>query len=400
MLHKISSMDSVNELDRNVIKRSKASSNQSSLWFIHQCTPDVGLYNVDYSWKIPPELDLAVLQDAINYLTDRHEMLRSIFVLEDGELQRHVLKSWRYVIEKQVVGDITDEEIERRYIAEIKRQPFDLAKEPAKKYILFQRDSLPSVLMLAVHHILFDLMSMVMFLNELNLVYGNLKNNEPPQLPILETSFDEYLAEQASYLASDLGKRSKEFWQKNITRYTAQLNIPRVLEADETNHYFRGNITGPVGGTIQHAIKDLSQNLKLSEYELYFAVYILLLHKFSGQKSLTVGAPTSGRSSEHAKVLGYFVNPVLVNSVINVDGSVRDCLLELGREIKAALKHRQYPLPLLSEEISTEQGTGGGSLFKAAFTWQSVNSFFNRAEPIHDWDDQGRRLWHFPDMGT
>ena len=59
---------------------------QKRFWFLHQLNPDSSLYNVPIALELRGPLDTTVLSKAFEAIIERHEPLRTIFRLEDGEL--------------------------------------------------------------------------------------------------------------------------------------------------------------------------------------------------------------------------------------------------------------------------------------------------------------------------
>src|SRR6185295_13994194 len=69
------------------------SSGQQRLWFLEQFQPGSPLYNVPIAVRLDGPLDANALEQAINGLVQRHEILRTSFGLQDGQPVQIVVPS-------------------------------------------------------------------------------------------------------------------------------------------------------------------------------------------------------------------------------------------------------------------------------------------------------------------
>src|SRR5262245_15980781 len=61
---------------------------QQRLWFLHQLAPDSPAYNLRTVVRLVGQLDLVVLAGSLNAIMQRHEVLRTTFVSQDGQPQQ------------------------------------------------------------------------------------------------------------------------------------------------------------------------------------------------------------------------------------------------------------------------------------------------------------------------
>ena len=58
---------------------------QQRLWFLEQLEPGAGTYVIPMACRLIGELDVGILQRAVDALVRRHETLRTTFAVRDGE---------------------------------------------------------------------------------------------------------------------------------------------------------------------------------------------------------------------------------------------------------------------------------------------------------------------------
>ncbi|MCG8669361.1 MAG: amino acid adenylation domain-containing protein [Pseudomonadales bacterium] len=382
-----------------IAKESPVSIGQRALWFVHQYYPDVGVYNVEYSWFVPDDLDERILEQSIHYLVQRHETLRTTFTLKDGHPIRRILEKWEPPLEIIDVGSADDMMINDHCITAEVRKPFDLSISPPKRYILFKRSKGKRVFSIILHHILMDLRTIMMWMNELRMVYGCFSKSLMPKLPEITATFDGYNLAQKAYLKSTKGQDDEAYWMNRLKDYSPNLEIPGDLKSSENNQCTTLYLSGVIPNKLANQYLEFGKSIGISPYELMFASYFLLLHKLTGKNSITLGTPSAGRSEEFGEIYGCFVNTILMNVDIDPTNSTQVALQALARSIREGLQHRDYPTPLLAEKLSYDRSDSSGTMFQGAFIWENANSFYNRDMPIVSWKD-GCRYWNMNSMGV
>lgn len=130
---------------------------QQRLWFLEQLEPGKSLYNLFFALRLTGPLDLRVLEQAINAIIHRHDILRTNVVSADGEGAQ--------VVQPFEPVPVPFEDLTSADPATRPSRLRDLAKEEAETAFDLARDRLfrvrivacsPSehVLMLTVHHLI------------------------------------------------------------------------------------------------------------------------------------------------------------------------------------------------------------------------------------------------------
>ncbi len=70
---------------------------QKRLWILDQLEVDSIAYNMPASYILEGELDDDCFNDAFNYIVERHESLRTIFILENGNPKQKILENQKRV---------------------------------------------------------------------------------------------------------------------------------------------------------------------------------------------------------------------------------------------------------------------------------------------------------------
>jgi non-ribosomal peptide synthetase component F len=108
------------------------------------------------------------------------------------------------------------------------------------------------------------------------------------------------------------------------------------------------------------------------------AAWQSLLHRYTGQTDIVIGAPTSGRTrAEFADVAGYFVNPVVLRGNLSGDPRFVDVVAQMRQKMLGALDHQDYPFPLLVQKLHVERDPSRSPLVQVMFVMQ-------KAQIMHD----------------
>src|SRR5689334_23169863 len=100
---------------------------QQRLWLIHQLDPNSYLYNVPRAIRIRGEVDIELLESALNEVIRRHEVLRTRFVADaDGPVQK-VTPELRVSLP---VTEIASADQIHPLALSLYHQPFDLQHGP------------------------------------------------------------------------------------------------------------------------------------------------------------------------------------------------------------------------------------------------------------------------------
>ncbi len=343
-----------------------ASPQQQSLWYIESAGGAPGAYHVPLAWRIEGDIDSIVLHEALGYLVQRHEALRSRFEARSGELRQRIDPEVDIPLETIATrGDPRDaaqEFVSRR---------FDLAGAPAWRVALVEGDG-ERWLVLVMHHIVTDGWSMAILQRELGAAYAALSRGEAPSLPPLPASTADYLRQQQAAPAMAARERALAYWRDRLAGVE-----PIALPTDRRRpHRHAGQATRlPV--TIERSVlasaRELARREGASLYMVLLAAWQAVLSRHSGQSGFAVGTPTAGRhAAEFEPLVGYFVNMLAMRADLSGDPSFADLLGRVRRDTLAALDHSQISFDRLVAELAPRRDAGVNPLFQVAFALQNA----------------------------
>jgi amino acid adenylation domain-containing protein/non-ribosomal peptide synthase protein (TIGR01720 family) len=102
------------------------------------------------------------------------------------------------------------------------------------------------------------------------------------------------------------------------------------------------------------------------------AAFQVLLHRYTGQDDILVGFPKAGRSQATARIVGYFVNPVVMRADFTGNPRFADLLTKNQQAFAEGSAHDWYPFAHLVQRIRPTRDPSRSPIFQVMFSWQKT----------------------------
>src|SRR5713101_1939804 len=161
---------------------------QRRLWVLDQLEPGNPAYNLPTAFHFRGLLSVAAVGQSLNEILRRHEILRTTFVSMDGQPVQVIALPDPHpltVVDLRALSQSERQAAVQRLTTEEVQRSFDLTRGPLLRATLLHLDEEEHVLLLTVHHIVFDGWSMEVFLHELAALYDAFSAGRPSPLPQL-----------------------------------------------------------------------------------------------------------------------------------------------------------------------------------------------------------------------
>lgn len=338
-------------------ERYEASSVQKRMYVINKVEGDSISYNIPDVMLVKGKLDYNQLQTALNELVERHEILRTYFVMEEGEvyqkIQRNVEVPFAY--EKGNMEDLNT-------VLEEFVKPFDLNKAPLMRVKVLETAPDEAVILMDLHHIIFDGASSSILLDELSKLY----NHE-----ILSEVTVQYKDFSAWEALQDM-KPLEEYWQKEFEERVPALELITDFPRPNRQSYHGKNFVTKLGAEYKTAVKDLRKITGATEFGVFLTTFMVLLNKYSRQENIVVGTPVAGRvHPDTENMIGMFVNTLPIKGSLVQNETFAETLKGMNKKCLDAIEHQQYPLEKLIEELHMERDFSRNPLFDVVFAYQN-----------------------------
>ncbi len=334
---------------------------QRSLWLAHQIDPNSAAYNLTSAFRVRGPLDPARLQQAFNQVVSEHCLLRSTFAVDRDAVLQVVHPHAPLTVDVLEVDEGRGLPVA---LAEARR-PFDLETGPLARLRLIEETvTHERVLLLVLHHILADERSLGVLWKALAEAYEGRRAEAGPR-----RQYDDYL----HWLRQgDLGRNQDlEYWRRRLTPLPDDLRLPFERPASETGLAPGRLLNRTLNRTVTSGIGRLAAATGATRFMVFAFAFRLLLHRYTQGQQVAFATPVSTRSHPAtANMIGYFLNPVLVSTLVDEERRVERAVHDFGREMKEALAHASLPFQVLAEELSPPRQRDRHPIFQAMFVYQ------------------------------
>jgi len=345
---------------------------QRALYFLHQLAPESPAYNIASAMRLRGELDVETLRHSFEALIARHPSLRTTFTVALEEPIQHVHENMKGAFEVLDASAPSEASLQEHLVTEAYR-PFNLAQGPLFRALLIRCSDSEHILLVAAHHIIADFWSLAILLHEVGVLYSAERAGIPAKLPQLTLDYVDYARWQTELLAGPEGERQWLYWQKKLTGELPVLNLPMDHQRPPVQTHHGAACALEISPELTHELKLLGREHSATLYMTLMAAFQILLHRYTGQRDILIGSPTSGRGwAELSGVVGYFVNPVVMRTNLSRSQTFEQFLHDVRRTTLDAFEHQDYPFALLVERIQPVRDPSRAPLVQVMFALQKA----------------------------
>ncbi|HYX24784.1 MAG TPA: amino acid adenylation domain-containing protein, partial [Thermoanaerobaculia bacterium] len=350
---------------------------QERLWFVHQLAPASTAYNIPLGLRIEGALRVEALAAALREIARRHEILRTTFTVTDGipaqSISSEVSLSLPVIDLGTLPATAAAKEEERLSRAEAVR-PFDLGCGPLLRFTLLRRGPECHVLLMNVHHVVFD-GSFELFLLELGALYRALLHDRRSPLPELPVQYVDFAQWQREWLRGETLERLLSFWQDQLQGAQATVSLPTDRPRPLVQGFRGSQRRAQVPGPLAERLVALARQESVTLFMVGLAAFQVLLHRYAGQDDLSIGSPVLDRPAvESEGLIGCFVNTLVLRDRIAGEVTFRQHLARVREVALDAYAHRHLPFEMLVQVLQPDRNLSRGPLFQVMFVLQSVSA--------------------------
>ena len=347
------------------------STGQHQMWIIDQMTPGSSAYNIPIAYRIRGELDLRALEDSLNQIIQRHECWRTTFRELDGSPVQEIHPECRIQIRTTDLGHLPAGGRGTELCAlasEEAARPFDLRRLPLLRVSLFRLGPDEHVLLINLHHIIFDVWSYAVFARELTAHYAALQSSQPNPLPELPLQYGDYSLWQREKCADAAMVAQLAFWRERLGGDRAPLPVPADRPRPARQSQRGGVRTRELPTTLASKVRDLARTEGVTLFILTLAAFKALLARCSGETDICIGSPIAQRPNvETEALIGYFLNMLALRSDLSGDPDFRELLRRERATVLDAFQHQDVPFEKIVEELHPTRSLSHQPIFQIAF---------------------------------
>ncbi|MFE7420347.1 amino acid adenylation domain-containing protein, partial [Rhodococcus sp. NPDC057529] len=354
---------------------------QHRMWFLNQYDPASPAYNIPVALRLTGALDTDALSAALTDVVTRHEALRTIYPLHDGQPVQEVLPPEDAVPHVDIVR-ATDDDVTARIFGYV-TTGFDVTVDPPLRCRLLRLTPEQHVLVLVLHHISADGRSMVPLTRDFVTAYTARTRHRPPRWSPLPVQYADYALRQHELFGTPAGDHSLlasrlEYWMRTLDGLPEVLPLPtdrprplqRTLRGDRWD--FR------VDADVHRALRSMARHRNSTLFMTVHAALAVLLSRLTGTCDIAIGTAVAGRPEPALDdLVGMFVNTLVLRTGVDAADTFTALLAHTREADLGAFTHADLPFERLVEAVTPVRSTSHSPLFQASLEFESA------ARPAH-----------------
>ncbi|MEU4769929.1 amino acid adenylation domain-containing protein [Actinosynnema sp. NPDC023794] len=343
------------------------SSAQRRLWFLNRLDQAGGAYNIPLVQELSGELDVTALGDALRDVATRHEVLRTVFPDRDGE-PHHLLTDRLPALP---VTRLTAADLDPALRAE-SLAGFDLSADPPLRARLFQLEDRRHVLLVVVHHIAGDGLSVRPLAEDLWSAYRARLAGRTPFPGAAPVQYADYTLWQREVLGDEgvpgtVAARQLAYWTAQLDGLPDELPLPVDRPRPASPREDGDEVVFELDADLHRDLADLAARCRATPFMVVQAAVAALLTRFGAGEDIPLGSPVAGRGDVALEdAVGCFLNTVVLRVDTSGDPTARELLGRVRDTDLAAYAHQDVPFERLVEVLNPARSAARNPLFQVA----------------------------------
>ncbi len=331
------------------------SAQQNRIYIAQNLLQEKDAYHIPIAFRLPPQTHIPRLCQGLTALVERHDIFRTYFVLEDGQLRQKVAPKVNFAPEVQQCEAFDPLHFDWG-------EEFDLSAPPLLRAQIVQTPK-AVYLLLETHHIIFDGRSLEILKQELLCLY----RGQP--LPPVDLQYTDFCQWKPCY------REDESYWKARFAEGIPSLELPLDRPRSRQRSYRCGVASVELEESLSCRLQELAAREGSTEFALFTAAAHLLFSRYCGQRDSILGTAMAGRTQARLqKVLGMFVNTVPLTAYVNPEDTFGEFLKQVSRSLAEAEEHQAYPFAQLIRLLGLESDGSRIPLIDVSIAFDQENN--------------------------
>jgi len=345
---------------------------QQRIWFLHQMDSQNPAYNESPTIRLTGSLNIEVLEQSLNAIIERHEILRTTFPMIDGKPIQKILPSLQINLLVVNLQDLPSNQIEE-IIAQELQKPFDLTQAPLVRFTLLDLGQESYILVPVIHHIIIDGWSKGIFFKELSYFYQSFLSKTPVNLPQLPIQYADFAVWQRQWLQGEILENQLNYWQKQLADAPPLLELPTDQPRPSIPTFQGHTLNFQIDPDLTDKLKTLSQRSGVTLFMTLLATFTTLLFRYSHQEDILIGTPVANRNRQEIEpLMGFFVNTLVMRNSLQGNPTFWELLQQVRQSVLGAYANQDVPFEQVVDVLQIERSLSYNPLFQVMFALQNA----------------------------
>ncbi|MBD1942369.1 AMP-binding protein, partial [Coleofasciculus sp. FACHB-712] len=349
---------------------------QQRLWFFDQLEPGNTSYNIPAAVRVEGTLDAIALEQSLNAIVERHEVLRTAFTTVNGQPVQVItpqLKLTLPFVDLRELPNTEREQAVRQFATAEAQKPFDLTQAPLLRVSLLHLSEFEYVVLFTMHHIVSDGWSMGIFIQELVTFYKAFSSSKFSPLPELSIQYADFAVWQRQWLQGEVLESQIAYWKKQLGGNLPVLDLPTNRPRPAVQTFQGAEEKFVLSKALTEALTKLGQQQGATLFIVLLAAFKTLLYRYTGQEDILVGSPIANRNrAELEGIIGFFANTLVLRTDLSNNPTFKELLGRVREVALGAYSHQDLPFEKLVEVLQPDRDLSRNPLFQVLFALRNV----------------------------
>ncbi|MDQ2969912.1 MAG: condensation domain-containing protein, partial [Acidobacteriota bacterium] len=223
------------------------------------------------------------------------------------------------------------------------------------------------VLLLTIHHIVFDRWSTGILLRELASLHEAFSRGDSNPLPELPIQYGDFAQWERTRLSGSILEGLLSYWKGRLANAPA-LVLPTDYRKVNRQPVRPGQHRFSFSAQMESGLAALSRSENVSLFMALLAGYSALLSTRTRQTDMVIASEVANRSRiETEPLIGFFVNLLVLRTDLSGNPPFRELLARVRRVAVEAYRHQDLPFARLVREIRPLRVAGATPLARSLF---------------------------------
>jgi hypothetical protein len=334
------------------------------MYYQHLLHKEQLVYNISMPFQVSSEIGPETLKHIFQILVDRHDGLRTGFLLSGEGVSQRITREVVFELEILDSGKY-DGPVNafRDFI-----RPFDLSGSSLMRCGFLNLGKRGNFLFVDIHHIVADGYSLGVLINDFKKVYAGV---ELSPLPLRYVDYAAWLSQGSEKLI-----RARDFWIHVLSGKLNRVDLPLIGDRESVDVQDVSCYEVEIDGETRRDVKGFVAASGVSDFMLLLSVYYVLLSKMSGNADIIIGSEAIGRSERGLKdVVGTFVNVLPLRVQVNAESTFSDFLDDVRNCVLESFDHQDLSFDQIVALLNTsDRETFRNPIFDFYFSFSDIES--------------------------
>lgn len=359
---------------------------QTRIWYTEKLHPNTSLGIISVSLRLISKqstIAIPLLQQAVNELLHRNEVLRLRIVEEAGQPPKQYVSEYRAydvpIIEANGM-DISSWEKDKANV------PMSWNDADLFEFYILRKQTSECILYQRFHHFIHDGISQQLIIDDI-LTYYSCLASETPLPDDNRPTYIQFINTEMQYEQSERWEKDRKYW---LSQFENDSSSDKIFISTQQHDYSTASdrYSVPLSPYMQECVYQFCEHHQISIFTLFTALLGMYQYKWNGNQLQMMGTTLSNRTTKNEKqMLGMFVSTVPLRLHVHGTQDRLSFIKQVHKQQFSAARHQKYPFNQLVQELRMKTGDSS-PLFRVSIEYRDTDTFNENGNELlqYEWE--------------